>query len=347
MAADLTLAGREVRLCEHEAFSSRFRPTLERGAIELRGISRTGHAEPALITHDFGSALDGARLVNVAIPAYGHDLFFESMVPHLSEEMIVILWAGDFGSLQLARTISAGHPIPRPTIIEASTLPYGARLSGPATVDILLVANRVLVAALPATRTGDFPAALASCWPGIEPADHVLQAAFANPNPIVHPPGCLLNVGRIEATGGEYWMYREGMTPAVRRVIHAAFREAEAVAHALGFEIPGYPKADFDKPASIMGEVFEREDDKYEVIADIKGPTSLQDRYLTEDLPFGLVPISQLGDRVQVSTPTIDAIIDLGSLVCERDFRREGQSLASLGLASMKPDHIMSYVRGT
>lgn len=346
MAADLTLAGHEVRLCEHEAYADRFHPTLESGAIELRGISRTGRAEPALITHDFGAALAGARLVNIAIPAYGHDRFFESMVPHLTEEMIVVLWAGDFGSLRLAQTLSADPSIARPTIVEASTLPYGARLSGPATVDILLLANRVLVAALPASRTGSLPADLGSLWPGIEPAEHVLQAAFANPNPIVHPPGCLLNVGRIEATGGEYWMYREGMTPAVRRVIHAVFMEAEAVARALGFDLPGFPREDFDKPASIMGEVFEREDDKYGAIADIKGPTSLQDRYLTEDLPCGLVPISQLGDRVQVPTPTIDAIIDLGSLVCERDFRREGRTLASLGLASMKPDYVMSYVTG-
>lgn len=343
MAADLTLAGYEVRLCEHPHFaqSERFKPTLDAGRIELGGIGRRGMASPALVTTDFAAALDGARLVNLAIPAFGHALFFEAMAPHLSSDQIVVVWAGDFGSLHLAQVLKASAPERAPTIFEASTLPYGARLAGPAKVDILLMANRVLIAALPATETVKWLDDMREIYPMIQPAEHVLQAAFANPNPIVHPPGSLLNVGRIEHTGGDYYMYGEGMTPAVLRVIHQVFRESSAVAEKLGFTIPGYPEGDFAKPASIMGEVFVRDEDKYEVIAGILGPTSLQDRYLTEDLPFGLLPVSELGDRLGVETPTIDAILQLGALVCERDFRREGRSLASLGLAQLTPQQIM------
>ena len=346
MAADLTLAGYEIRLCEHPRFaeSERFKPTLEAGRIELGGIGRSGDASPALITTDFAAALDGARLVNLAIPAFGHALFFEAMAPHLTSDQIVVVWAGDFGSLHLAQVLKASAPEHTPTIFEASTLPYGARLAGPAKVDILLMANRVLVAALPATETVKWLDDMREIYPMLQPAEHVLQAAFANPNPIVHPPGSLLNVGRIEHTGGDYYMYGEGMTPAVLRVIHQIFRESSAVAEKLGFTIPGYPEDDFAKPASIMGEVFEREDDKYAVIAGIRGPTSLQDRYITEDLPYGLIPVAELGDRVGVETPTIDAILQIGSLVCERDFRGEGRDLEALGLAHLEPAQIIRYV---
>lgn len=348
MAADLTLAGYEVRLCEHPNFrdSEHFRPTLESGEIELRGIGRTGPARPALITTDFAAALDGARLVNISIPAFGHDLFFEAMMPHLTEEHAVVVWAGDFGSLRLAHMISETPDAQRPVILEGSTLPYGTRLAGPATVSMLLFANPILVAALPACQTKDWPEALRTLWPRVKPADHVLQAAFTNPNPLVHPPGALLSVGRIEHSHGEFYMYGEGMGPATRRVIHQSFREANAVAEELGFTITGYPDEYFDKPASIMGEVFECPGDRYAVLAGVKGPTSLQDRYLTEDLPYGLLPITQLGDRLNVDTPTIDAIIQFGTLVCERDFWHEGRSLASLGLADMKAGEIMKYVTG-
>ena len=345
MAADLALAGHEVRLCEHPRFVERFRPTLESGEIQLGGIGRTGRAKPVLVTTDF-AALEGARLINVAIPAFGQDLFFAAMIPHLTGDQVVIVWAGDFGALRLHHLLSEYADAPRAAIFEANTLPYGARLSGPAAVDVLLLANRVLVAALPASETGAWLAALRRLWPVVEPAEHVLQAAFANPNPIVHPPGSLLNVGRIEHTGGDYYMYGEGLTPAVLRVIHVVFRESNAVAEGLGFSIPGYSEEDFDKPASIMGEVFECEDDKYEVIAAIRGPTSLQDRYITEDLPYGLLPVSQLGDRVGVETPTIDAILQLGSLVCQRDFRSEGRGLDALGLADLEIDQLMQLVTG-
>lgn len=346
MTADLTLAGCEVRMCEHPdlADNPKFKPTLEAGRIELKGIGRTGPATPAMVTTDFAAALDGARLVNVVIPAFGHALFYEAMIPHLVPDHVVVVWAGDFGALHLARLLADRPPRERPGIVEASTLPYGARMAGPAKVDILLLANRVLVAALPAAETGRWLGGLKDLYPMVEGAEHVLQAAFANPNPIVHPPGSLLNVGRIEYTGGDYYMYGEGMTPAVRRVIHQVFRESSAVAERLGFAIPGFPEADFDKPASIMGEVFEREKDKYEVIAGIIGPTSLQDRYITEDLPYGLIPVAQLGDRLGVDTPTIDAILQIGSLVCERDFLGKGRDLEALGLAGLDASEIIRYV---
>jgi opine dehydrogenase len=344
MAADLTLAGYEVRLCEHPRFAERFGPTIKGGEIELSGIGRTGKARPAMVTTDFATALNGATLINLSIPAFGHDLFFEAMIPHLTSEQLIVVWAGDFGSLRLAHMIAQRPGASRPVILEGSTLPYGTRLSGPARVDMLLFANPILVAALPGTETGVWPEALRTLWPGVKPAENVLQAAFANPNPIVHPPGALLSVGRIEYSGGEFYMYREGMGPATRRVVYGIYQDSCAVAEELGFTIPGYPKEDFDKPASIMGEVFECPGNRYDVIANVKGPTTLQDRYLTEDLPCGLLPIAQLGDKLGVPTPTIDAIIQLGSLVCERDFWQVGRSLASLGLDTMKPDEIIGYV---
>ena len=347
MAADLTLAGHEVRLCEHPQFEERFAATLNGGAIELHGIGRTGRARPALVTTDFAAALNGARLVNIAIPAFGHDLFFETMMPHLSDDHVVVVWAGDFGALRLAQLITERPGTPRPVILEGSTLPYGTRLTGPARVEMLLFANPILVSALPASQTGSWPDKLKRLWRGIARAEHALHAAFANPNPIVHPPGALLSVGRIEYSGGDFCMYREGMGPATRRVIRRAFQEIRDLARALGFDITGYPDEYFDRPASIMGEVFERpEGDRYEVIANIKGPKTLQDRYLTEDLPCGLLPISQLGDLVGIETPTIDAIIQFGSIVCEHDFWREGRTLAALGLAGKSPEAIMEYVTG-
>jgi opine dehydrogenase len=347
MAADLTLAGYEIRLCEHPHFEERFAETMNSGEIELHGIGRTGRARPAMVTTDFAAALRGAKLVNVSIPAFGHDLFFETMLPHLTEDHVVVVWAGDFGSLRLAQMVAERPGTARPVILEGSTLPYGTRLSGPAHVEMLLFANPILVSAFPAHQTGPWPDQLKTLWPGVTPAQHAFHAAFANPNPIVHPPGALLSVGRIEYSGGEFYMYREGMGPATRRVIHQSFKEILAVAQALGFDIPGYPEEYFDRPASIMGEVFECPGgDRYEVIANVKGPKTLQDRYLTEDLPCGLLPISQLGDLVGVETPTVDAIIQFGSLVCEHDFWREGRTLASLGLADKTPHEIMKCVTG-
>jgi opine dehydrogenase len=67
----------------------------------------------------------------------------------------------------------------------------------------------------------------------------------------------------------------------------------------------------------------------------------LDHRYLTEDIGYGLVWLSDLGRRVGVATPVIDAVIQVGSTVLARDFRAEGmRTMASLGLAGLSVEEL-------
>ena len=59
---------------------------------------------------------------------------------------------------------------------------------------------------------------------------------FPYTNAIHHPPALLLNVGRVESTGGDYHHYYDGITPGVGRLIDALDRERIAVAAALGVD---------------------------------------------------------------------------------------------------------------
>jgi len=346
MAADLTLMGERVALYEHPAFAERFRPTIERGGVELRGIGRTGFAKLHRVTTDLAEALAGVEQIHVAIPATGHEAFFKELVPALVAGQTVVVWAGDYGSLRLRQMLSESRPKLDVTIYEAHTLPYGARLAGPATVDLLLTAPRVLISALPATATAKGLPALKRLWPCLEPCQNVLMAALNNPNPIIHPPGSLLNTGRIQYSGGEFWMYREGITEAVARVIRQAFDEARGVAKALDGDLLEYLDRDFRTTASIMGVAFDAPFDTLGVIASIQGPHSIYDRYITEDLPMGLVPTVELGRLVGAPTPVIEALVQIGSVVCGEDYWTTGRTLTSLGLSGLRKDEILALVNG-
>lgn len=346
MAADLTLGGHEVNLYEHPRFAERFAATMEAGAIELEGIGRRGTAKLRRVTLGMADAVADAGLINVVIPASGHELFFGELIPHLRDDHTVVLWAGDFGSLRLRQLLSELPVAPRPTIYETHTLPYGARLSGPARVHLFLTAPRVLISALPATSTGTALASLRELFPCLEPWRNVLVTALNNPNPLVHPPGSLLNVGRIQYSGGDFNLYREGMTEAVTRVIRVVFEEAKSVADALGGGMLEYEDRDFRTTASIMGVAFQAPFDTLGVIASVKGPHTIHDRYITEDLPFGLVPIIELGEALGVATPVIEVMVTLGGVVCEEDFRRTGRTLATLGLAGLGREEIIETVTG-
>jgi opine dehydrogenase len=63
-----------------------------------------------------------------------------------------------------------------------------------------------------------------------------------------------------------------------------------------------------------------------------------------EDLLYGYVPISALGDQLGVETPTIDVMIELASILLGRDFWREGVTLRELGLEGMSAEEMVRYV---
>jgi len=344
MAADLTLAGYDVYFYEHPSFQASFAAIMKRGDVELQGIGRRGIARIKLITTDIGKALKGAGLINVVVPAFGHELFFHQMLPHMRDGQTVVIWAGDFGSLRLANLMKEKGIDKKVTVVETNTLPYGTRLQEPGVVDCLLLAPQVLFSALPSVHNQDLIEPLHQLFPAVEAGKNVIMIGLSNPNPIVHPPGSVLNTARIEYTGGDFYMYREGITAAVARVIRQVYEETAALGRALGLEVLQYEERDFRTTASIMGVAFQAPFDTLGIIASIKGPKSLKDRYLKEDLPFGLVPMSELGKKLEVPTPVIDAIVNLGSIICEEDFWTTGRKLKDLGLAEMSKEEILRYI---
>ncbi len=346
MAVDLTVRGYPVHFYEHPQFEESFKPTLTRGAIEAVGIGPSGKIPIHQITMDMGKTLSGVDWIHVAIPANGHDLFFQEMIPHLREGQKVVIWAGDFGALRFKKMLAQQGKDQGITIMETNTLPYGTRLEGPAKINLLLVAPRVLVAALPASKMKQVIDEFRAMFPCIVEAKHVLAAAFNNPNPIVHPPGSLLNTGRIEYSHGDFYMYREGITEAVALVIREIYEESRRVAEAFNFDMIQYRDIDFRTTTSIMGVEFVAPFDTLGVIASIIGPTSLKDRYITEDLPFGLVPRSELGRLANVPTPIIDSIVSIGSVVCQEDYWKSGRTLEALGLEGLTKDEIVRLIGG-
>jgi len=71
----------------------------------------------------------------------------------------------------------------------------------------------------------------------------------------------------------------------------------------------------------------------------IRAQSRLDHRYLTEDVGYGLVFLSDLAARLEVPTPAMDAVITIASVVLARDFRGEGKrTVDSLGLDGMSPE---------
>src|SRR5690606_5358297 len=130
--------------------------------------------------------------------------------------------------------------------------------------------------------------------------------------------------------GGDWSFDHEGFTPSVGRVTEAVDAERLAVVKQLGLE----PVSLLEWYLRFYGDQGVKGNSLYEVThtspiwGPARAPDSLEHRYLTEDLPYGLAPIAELGAQLGVAMPVTNSVITLASAALGRDLRREGRSLA-------------------
>ena len=242
VAANLTLAGHSVTLGELPAFPEAIAPVRDARTIELLGVAHTGAARIAEITDNVAAAANASDVLVVIVPAYGHAPWAQSLAPHLRDYHTLTLMPGTLGALEVARILrEAGAP--RIPVAETDTAPYVCRKTGPAEATIWGVVPHMGLGVFPATATERVQAALERFFPGIVPLPDVFACGLGAMNPVVHPPGVLMNAGRIEQSRGEFYFYDEGVTPGVVDAIMALDGERRAVAAALGHHLPDAAQA--------------------------------------------------------------------------------------------------------
>ena len=74
------------------------------------------------------------------------------------------------------------------------------------------------------------------------------------------------------------------------------------------------------------------------------GPDPFKNRFITEDTPYGLVPMAQLGHKLGLATPLLDAFISIASAINNEDYNKTGRTLESLGLDKLNKEEILKLV---
>ena len=345
VAANLSLAGFKVNFFELPQFADSFEKVLRTKEIQIQGVSIDGVAKLNLATTDIQQAIKDAEVVFVITPAFGHKAMAEVCAPFVQDGQIIVLMPGSGGSLEFVNIFKQRKVKREVTFAESCTLPYGARLKGPGHVSVLINAVILPTGIFPSKKTGEVIPKLKPFYPMITPAKDVLEAAINNPNPIVHPVATLLSATRIEHSKGEFYLYTEGMTPAVARAYESLNQERLSICKALGYKLHHWDNLEFKNYN--LGET--EEECRYRILntsmdaafgkdgiyagIKMKGPEHLKDRFVTEDVPYGMVLLSTLGDLLGVPTPTHDAVIQLASVINRTDYWKTGRGMKQLGLS--------------
>jgi opine dehydrogenase len=356
VAANLSLAGFKVNFFELPQFADSFEKVLRTKEIQIEGVSIDGMAKLNLATTDIQQAIKDAEVIFVITPAFGHKAMADVCAPFVQDGQMIVLMPGSGGSLEFINIFKQKKVKREITFAESCTLPYGARLKGSGHVSVLINAVILPTGVFPSNRTAEVISKLKQFYPMIIPAKDVLEAAINNPNPVVHPVATLLSATRIEHSKGEFYLYAEGMTPSVARAYESLNQERLSICEALGYKLYHWDNLEFKDYN--LGET--EEECRYRILntsmdaafgkdgiyagIKMKGPEHLKDRFVTEDVPYGMVLLSTLGNLLGVPTPTHDAVIQMASVINRTDYWKTGRGMKQLGLSKLDKKGLKNFL---
>jgi len=262
-----------------------------------------------------------------------------------AEKLDGVRWHGGVkvrGAIEFLKVVRDAGMTARAIIAEAQTFLYASRALSRWESHIFRIKNAVPIATLPSFWTPEALGILNGAFPQFVAGTNVLATSLENIGAVFHPALTILNAGWIEATQGDFDYYLQGITPSVAKLLERIDMERLAIASAVGVRSVSAREwlyLSYDSPGKDLFETITNT----ESYRGIKAPPSVDHRCISEDVSMSLVPLSSLGAMLGIPTPTIDMIIQLGSILHSIDYRAVGRTVESLGLAGLT----VKQIRGT
>ena len=341
LVAALGVLGCKLRL--HDLDDSRLVDIRARGGIDVEG-EPGGFATVERATTDLLSAVDGADIIIIVTGGNAQETVARSLAPLLRNGQVILLIQGNTGgSLVVRRALDGASCRADVDIAEMDNYPYSCWRPAPTRVCPIVEKRWLQIAAFPGRRIASVFPRLSPLFPHAIAVPTIVHTGFTNANAMLHVANCIANAGKIDRGEG-YKFYAEGVTPLVARLYEAINAERVAVAAALGASVPDL--ADwFERTYGVRGATLvetcqlltTNSDGPYQATGT---PTSFDHKYIAEDVPVGLMPMSALGAAAGVATPAIDALIQIVRSMTAKDFAAEARSLDRLGLAGLDASQI-------
>lgn len=341
-AAYLDLKGHPVRLWEFPEFQKHLSVVYEKGRVRAEGVLDGEVAVECFA--DLSDALKDATIILAVVPAFAHKRFAEEIAPALDERAILVLNPGRTGgALEVARILQqAGRNNP---VAEAQSLLFACRRKGEDTIRIGGIKNVMGLGVFPARHTETIANRMNAFIPQFRAVPDVRTTSFGNIGAVFHPASLMLNLGIVQS-GEPYEYYIKMMTPAVVNIMQKIDQERVAVASGVGAEVPDartWLRESYGLPDLPLDRLL-RENPSYQ---GIMGPSDVKARYVTEDVPTGLVPIEAVAQKVGIATPAISAMVSLAEAHIGENYRVTGRNLVVLGLDEVSPsDYDTFFMEG-
>ncbi|WP_171016679.1 NAD/NADP octopine/nopaline dehydrogenase family protein [Pseudalkalibacillus caeni] len=344
-AADLLSQGFDVSVYELPEFQQNLFTMIKAGKIKVIGERNFISPIPD-IKNTIEDAMEEADSVLVMTHASSHIQIASLIAPHIKDGQSVVLVPGYTGGALVFEKVFKQQGVRASYILaETNTLPYACRkIAGESAVLMKLYVEKFLVSAFPASKNEEFYSAFKQIYPNAVLTEDVLATGFNNGNPVLNVAPVVFNAGRIEHAHGEYYHFQEGVTPSVARVLEQIDEERMKVGRHYGIDVIPYLERVIE-----TGYV-KTNDTWYDMIStsphlSAKGPNDLDHRYLTEDVPFGLVPWIALARKANIKVDLMESLVHLSSALKQENYLVAGRKLEEMGIENLSREEIKHYLQ--
>lgn len=339
MAAHLSLNGNIVKVWNRSY--DNVKELISTRCIHLQGIIN-GDAYLECVTTNIEEALSNSNIILITTPATSHQELAQKMLPFLNSNMFVVLNPGrTFGILDFRNTLIQMGCSELPIIAETQTIIYTCRKISPTCANIITFKKGVLISGIDPYNNSLLIRKLPECLRDyFLPAKSMIDTSIGNVGMILHCAPVILNSGWIENPQKIFKYYYEGITPTVANFLDKLDYERIEISKKLGSPVES--TADWLKRSySLTGNNLYECIQNNESYKTIDAPTSLNHRYLFEDIPYGLVPLEAIGKNLGFSMETSGLVIDIASVLMNYNFRKNGRNLKRLGIENYSCEDII------
>ncbi|MEA4962450.1 NAD/NADP octopine/nopaline dehydrogenase family protein [Lutispora sp.] len=299
--------------------------------IQIEGALE-GHFQPigCVCIED---ALKEADYIMIMTTANGHNEIAKRMKGKLHHGQRIIIFNCNWGAYEVYHILKDEIKEKNIIVGETGGMLLMSALKGTGACLLKSIKSKLSLATIPAKCCSLVLKELSEAFPQLYGVENVLETSMNATNPVLHAPINLFNLSRIE-NGEDYLMYGDAATHYSVKYAEEVDKERLTVLRAMG--ISG---------TSCLDMLNDAWGSKYENLYDLlkntksyktaKGPDSFSHRHITEDIPFGIKPIQQLGRIYEVKIPYIDNLVKCYELCLGTSFEEQGPDLSAINLSGL------------
>lgn len=349
-ASDLTLRGNRVTLFDLPQFEAGLEEIRSRGGIDMEVFPGNGleggFAKLFRITTDIEEALFDTDLVFIIAPAYSLSAIAPVIAPHFHDGQIVSLCPGNFGgAMYLMNVVKKSGNQANIQYAEFSCMMYATRKKTPSSVWVRGYKHNLGVAMFPNRNSEEAFSRIKGVYPYIKRYNNVIETGMSNTNTTGHTSLMLLNAANIDNKEDRLF-YRECSTQSLDNILEVL--DAERL------QLNNIPGMNLLPLAQISLEWYEHQGAKGKTsveqlhslphFAYSKMPTTMDYRYVTEDVPFGLIPCAEFLEQMGYPHRYTTSLIDVLCAVCKKDFYQDARTMEQLGIKGMDAKQVMEFM---